>query len=122
MQRHRKEQQIQARWLTRNGAVPVDGFMFTNDDGNPYDPDAFSVHFNRVVKRAGLRKMRLRDLRHAHASHLIAIGKSPLFVQQRLGHAKVTTTLELYGHLWSGMEASDMEEAAERIYGTGGTG
>jgi integrase len=95
--------------------------MFANEEGKPFDPDAFTNHWTKLIKRADLRPIRLHDLRHAHASHLISIGKSALFVQQRLGHAKVTTTLELYGHLFSAMEASDVEEAAERIYGTGGS-
>jgi integrase len=116
LQRLRKRQEIERRWITRDGAMSDDGLMFPNDHGALLDPDAFSTHFVRLVKKASLRKTRLHDLRHAHASHLIAIGKSPLFIQHRLGHSKIEVTLGTYGHLFSAMEADDVEDAARQIY------
>jgi len=96
--------------------IEDDGFMFPNEHGGPLDPDSFSARFRRLVRKAGLRPTRLHDLRHAHASHLISIGKSPLFIQHRLGHSKIEVTLGTYGHLFSAMEADDVEDAAGQIY------
>ncbi len=48
--------------------------------------------------------MRLHDLRHAHASHLIADAVSPKVVQERLGHSSVQFTLQVYGHLLPGQQ------------------
>ncbi len=116
LMRLRKRQEVEHRWIQRDGVLDGDGLMFPNDRGGLLDPDAFSTHFVRLVKKAGLRKTRLHDLRHAHASHLIAIGKSALFVQHRLGHSDITVTLGTYGHLFSAMEADDVQEAADQIY------
>jgi integrase len=112
---HRQRQRIEHRWMTRD-EVSDDGYMFPNTRGALIDPDTFTGHFVRLIKKADLRKTRLHDLRHAHASHLIAIGKSALFIQHRLGHSDITVTLGTYGHLFTEMEADDVEDAAEMIY------
>ena len=39
-------------------------------------------------------------LRHSHASLLIGLGFAPLLISERLGHESVTTTLEIYSHLY----------------------
>lgn len=54
----------------------------------------------RGCKRSGVKKIRLHDLRHSHASLLIELGFSPLLIAERLGHEKVETTLNTYSHLW----------------------
>ena len=66
-------------------------------------------HFAPLLRKAGLPRMRVHDLRHSHASLLLHRGISPIVVQKRLGHANVATTLSLYGHLMptSQREAAD---------------
>ena len=54
----------------------------------------------RGCKKTGLREIRVRDLRHSHASLLIELGFAPLLISERLGHESVTTTLEIYSHLY----------------------
>ena len=56
----------------------------------------------------------LHALRHTHASQLIAEGMDPITVSRRLGHASVTITLGVYGHLFSNSDdrAADVVEAA----------
>jgi integrase len=54
----------------------------------------------RGCKISGVKKIRLHDLRHSHASLLIELGFSPLLIAERLGHEKVETTLNTYSHLW----------------------
>ena len=53
----------------------------------------------RVIKLTELSRIRFHDLRHTHASLLIAAGVHPKAIQARLGHASITTTLNVYGHL-----------------------
>lgn len=55
--------------------------------------------FKRHLALAGLPSIRFHDLRHTHASLLIATGVHPKAIQARLGHASITTTLNTYGHL-----------------------
>jgi integrase len=54
----------------------------------------------KYSKIAGVKVIRIHDLRHSHASHLIELDFSPKLIQQRLGHSKATTTLEIYAHLY----------------------
>jgi len=55
----------------------------------------------RGVKISGVKKIRVHDLRHSHASLLISqLGASPQLVADRLGHEKITTTLQTYSHLY----------------------
>ena len=65
----------------------------------------------RGCKKTGLREIRVHDLRHSHASLLIELGFAPLLISERLGHESVTTTLEIYSHLYPTKHG----EVAERL-------
>ncbi len=65
----------------------------------------------RGCKKAGLHRIRIHDLRHSHASLLIELGFAPLLISERLGHESVTTTLEIYSHLYPTKHG----EVAERL-------
>jgi len=54
----------------------------------------------RGCKKSGVKKIRVHDVRHSHASLLIELGYSPLLISERLGHENVETTLETYAHLY----------------------
>lgn len=54
----------------------------------------------RGIKASGVKRIRIHDLRHSHASLLIEMGFSALEVRDRLGHEKVETTLNTYAHLY----------------------
>lgn len=54
----------------------------------------------RGIKNSGVKKIRIHDLRHSHASHLIHIGVPILEVSRRLGHQSPNITLGVYGHLY----------------------
>ena len=54
----------------------------------------------RGVKLSGVKRIRIHDARHSHASHLIHLGFTPLEIADRLGHEKVETTLNTYAHLY----------------------
>lgn len=55
---------------------------------------------NGACKKSGVKRIRLHDLRHSHASLLIEHGFSPLLIAERLGHENIETTLNTYAHLW----------------------
>jgi len=65
-----------------------------------------------TLAAAGLTGYRLHDLRHFYASGLIAAGCDVVTVQRALGHAKATTTLETYSHLWPSAEDRTRAAAA----------
>lgn len=54
----------------------------------------------RCCKLAGVKRIRTHDLRHSHASLLIDMGYSIFLISERLGHEKVDTTMNIYGHLY----------------------
>ena len=58
-----------------------------------------SRHFHPALKAAGLPKVRFHDLRHTYASLLIEQGENIKYVQNQLGHATPTVTLNVYAHL-----------------------
>lgn len=62
--------------------------------------------------RAGLSdRFRVHDLRHTAASLMIQAGYPPKMLQEIMGHASITTTLDLYGHLYPG----EMDRYADRL-------
>lgn len=54
----------------------------------------------RGIKASGMKRIRIHDLRHSHASLLVEMGFSPLEIADRLGHEKVETTRNTYSHLY----------------------
>ena len=54
----------------------------------------------RCCKATGVKKIRIHDIRHSHASLLVEMGYSPLLIAERLGHERVQTTMETYSHLY----------------------
>jgi integrase len=54
----------------------------------------------RASSKAGLKRIRVHDLRHSHASMLIEEGFSALLISERLGHENIETTLQTYSHLY----------------------
>lgn len=75
------------------------GLVFCKEDGTPYNPKDFTKMFQRVLKNAGLPKIRLHDLRHTHATLALKKGIHPKVVQERLGHSNIHTTLDIYSHV-----------------------
>ncbi|MGO8871856.1 MAG: tyrosine-type recombinase/integrase [Acidimicrobiales bacterium] len=78
----------QARWL------------FTGDSEGPPHQNTVGHRWRETKARAGVGGLRLHDCRHFYASGLIAQGCDVVTVQRALGHAKATTTLDTYSHLW----------------------
>ena len=65
----------------------------------------------RGIKETGVKRIRIHDLRHSHASLLVELGFQPLAIAERLGHEKIETTLNTYSHLYLNKQA----ELADRI-------
>lgn len=68
------------------------------------------------VKKTGVKRIRLHDLRHSHASLLISeLKMPPLLVADRLGHENIQTTLNTYSHLYPN-QSRDLADQLDRIY------
>ena len=101
--RHRAAQNAERLWL--GGFWEEGGLVFPGERGQPMR--AFSLtggSFKRLLKRAGLpEKTRFHDLRHTCATLLLLEGVHPKFVQELLGHATISITLDTYSHVLPGM-------------------
>jgi integrase len=86
--------------------------VFTNEVGDPLRPASVGQAFRRLVDAAGAPVIRLHDLRHTHASHLLVAGVNVKVVSDRLGHASVSFTLDTYGHVMPGQQAEAAAAAA----------
>ena len=85
----------------RQSTIDPDRLDFATRTGKPYSPHTLSQRFSRMVRAAGL-SVRFHDLRHTHASLLLAAGVHPKVVQERLGHSSIAMTLDVYSHLAPG--------------------
>ena len=82
--------------------------VFATPRGTPWSPSNFSRAFRTFKARHGY-EFRFHDLRHTHASLLLAQGAHVKVVQERLGHASVTMTMDTYSHLLPGVQEAAVE-------------
>lgn len=82
----------------------------------PYTKSYLSHEMERGCKHSGVKKIRIHDIRHSHASLLVEMGFSPLLIAERLGHERVQTTMETYSHLYPNKQT----EVANRLDGVMG--
>jgi integrase len=103
LQAHRDEQEVeQGNW---GAGYEVSDLVFCRENGTPIHPDSFSQRFEFEVRRSGLPKIRLHDLRHSHATIALRAGVQIKVVSERLGHESPAFTLKQYTHVMPGMQA-----------------
>lgn len=66
----------------------------------PIGAEAVQHTMKHHIAKAGVKKIRVHDLRHSHAAYLIHLGVQPLIIKERLGHKDIKITLNTYGHLY----------------------
>jgi integrase len=86
-------------------ALCLDDYLFATIEGRPIHPDLFSRGFSRLVATVDVPRLRLRDLRHTHATLLLKAGVPIKVVSERLGHATPGFTMATYQHVLPGMQA-----------------
>lgn len=107
-------------WRSRRGVEDPnfdpsdqDAYVFARADGAPTHPQLLSDAYKKLVKRSGLPRIRLHDLRHTHATLLLKAGVPIKVVSERLGHSTPAFTMATYQHILPGMqrEAADTFES-----------
>src|SRR5206468_1160557 len=83
----------------------ADAYVFAQKSGAPTQPHLLSDAFKKMVKRFGLPRIRLHDLRHTHATLLLKAGVPIKVVSERLGHSTPGFTVATYQHVLPGMQA-----------------
>lgn len=79
------------------------GHLVADELGHPIHPDTLSAWLDDKIADAGLRRIRLHDLRHTAASLMLADGVPVKVVAEILGHSSPTITLSIYAHVLPGM-------------------
>lgn len=115
LREHRAKQEAQRIALDQSPLSESD-LVFAHYDGSPYLPDSITHIWMKLVRRNGLTGVRLHDARHTHASLMLKQGIHPKVVQERLGHAGIAITLDLYSHTTPGLQqaaANKFDEIAQ---------
>ncbi|WP_141432457.1 tyrosine-type recombinase/integrase [Bacillus sp. 03113] len=95
-----KVQRTQERLLARDkNEWPDHFFIFANEFGKPIRPDSISQWWRRFTKKYKVKHIRFHELRHTSATLLINEGVHPKVISERLGHADISTTMNIYGHV-----------------------
>lgn len=90
-------------------------YIFKREDGCLVTPDYVSRKFAKLIKDNNLPKIRFHDLRHSCASILIDMGFSLKDIQEWLGHADITMTGNVYGHLFKDRKKSLADQLEEKM-------
>lgn len=93
------------------------GYVFCGVDGAPLHPDTITSTFQSIIRGVDVPRIRLHDLRHTSASLALKAGIHPKVVSERLGHATVGITLDLYSHVLDGMQAEAAEQIGAVVFG-----
>jgi integrase len=96
-------------------SYPTHGLLFVYPDGRPMHPDTITVRFNRLVDRAGLPHIRLHDVRHTYATVSLDAGINPKIISERIGHASLAFTLQVYTHRSEGRDRAAAETIAAML-------
>lgn len=111
---HRRRQA--ERQLAAGSAWVETGRVFTREDGSHLHPDVLSKRFDRWVRRAGLPRITFHGLRHTWATMAMEKGIHTKVVSERLGHANISVTLDIYSKVRPAMDAHAAETVAADLF------
>ena len=93
------------------------GYVFTQSNGKPIDPDYVTREFKQMVADAGVPHLTPHGLRHAYASASLGLGTDAKTVSKHLGHASIATTFDIYAHVIPELEIEANNKVAEKLLG-----
>ena len=108
--REHKARQAQQRLLL-GPAWHDNDLVFLSGVGTPINPNNLTRAYERWVAQADVPRICIHDQRHTHASLMLQMGTDIKVVSERLGHARTSTTVDIYHHVTSRQHV----EAGDRI-------
>lgn len=115
LREHRERQRFEAR---RAGSMWIDhDLVFTNEFGGHPNRSVITRTLDGLLRRAELPDVRFHDLRHSAATDWLKEGMHPKVAAERLGHASVGITLDLYSHVTPTMQREAVADIARRRQG-----
>jgi integrase len=115
--RQHRAQQLEEQMAERQVYDGSTGLVFLDEVGAMISPDAFLRRFKRKSREAGLREVRLHDVRHSYASALLSAGLPMKVISERLRHSGLSITADLYTHLAPEVDRAAAETGAAFILG-----
>ena len=114
----REHRRLQLEERLRAGSAWAQGdWAFTNELGEPLNPNWVGRRFSTLASAAGLPSITMRQFRHSHATALLAAGEHPKIVQERLGHSTIST-LDTYSAELPNMQREAVERLAQMMEGS----
>lgn len=95
--------------LQKRTANITSEWVFVNQYDHPISPWYNTKYMHDACIKAGIRPRCFHTLRHTHATILLAKGVHPKIVQERLGHANINLTLNIYSHVLPTMQRAAVE-------------
>lgn len=96
--------QYNSNKLTMGGGFTDSGLVVCQPNGKPFRPESMTQKWERFVEKHGLKKIRFHDLRHSCTTMMVEAGIDMKTVQTRIGHANITTTMNVYAHCTPAMD------------------
>jgi integrase len=92
------------------------GLVFPSSIGIPFNSsNLLNRSFKPLLRRVGLPMIRFHDLRHTFATLMFSNGEQPKIVQEILGHAQITLTLDTYSHVLPSMQEGAVGRLGELL-------
>ena len=102
--------------LARTGRKGAEALVFQRSGGGPLRATNFRLRvWAPAVKSAGLEGLTFHGLRHTAVGFMIALGYQPAVIQKRMGHASISTTMDVYGHLLPSVDEA-VADGLERMF------
>ena len=77
----------------------------------------FQEKFYKEIKMQRVKKIKIRNLRHPHATILLKQGVNPKIISERLGHTDISLTLRIYSHVLPNMQEEGVKNFGKNIFG-----
>lgn len=91
------------------------GMVFARVDGYYMSPWTLLDSYNRLLKKLGIEHHRFHDLRHTFATILLNENESPKVIQELMGHASVSTTMDIYSHVLEETKVNSIKKIMDKI-------
>jgi len=104
----------QLEHLLASGKRNEHNAVFITSNGTLYSPRNVLRHFQLICQRHGLTVVDLHSLRHLHVSWLLESGLDFKTIQDRVGHSRIQTTMNIYAHLVDNSRAKAVDATEEK--------